>query len=437
MQNKRAQVAIYVIIGLVLLLSIGLVFYVARYSLNEDTEETTHAKTPTEVYLVTCVEEQLKEAIRFVNLKGGYYYTTAEYLQLAYEGDPIILDIPYYYIDRVKSVPSKEQLEFAIGEYLTAHFEQCLLGLNKEYAYDNTTLKVQVALTQETLKVTLTPRLTIQEEQTSYAIGKLSAETETTMLSAYDAIERLVDLELAAGENFCISCFDDVIQETPAELNLTFSVMEYATLPDFSMIYTAHYLEPGSTIPMDVYFAGVYDLTEEQSVQELAEIPDQSITIGYPFVYQIQTLGAFDQFSDNSDLFEISSSGSINFTPTEKDIGEHLIEITGTNLNSGEEEHRYFYLTILGIGEGPVVEYMGTQIAKVGQLFTYHVIAKDPNNLTLYYTEESALFEINAKSGSISFTPTSSQIGEYEIPITVINQNGLSTQELFSLIITS
>ena len=73
----------------------------------------------------------------------------------------------------------------------------------------------------------------------------------------------------------------------------------------------------------------------------------------------------------------------------------------------------------------PVIETISNQIGKVGQEFTYQVIAHDPNSgdLTYLLTEKPEGMQIGSSSGLINWTPGESQIGAFTVEVEVSNSN--------------
>ncbi|MFH1638136.1 MAG: putative Ig domain-containing protein, partial [Candidatus Woesearchaeota archaeon] len=81
--------------------------------------------------------------------------------------------------------------------------------------------------------------------------------------------------------------------------------------------------------------------------------------------------------------------------------------------------------TYLGNGEygkyscPPTIHSTPSTLATEGTLYTYRVNATDPEGDTLYYTDNTSLFNINPSTGLVSFTPTQSQAGNHSITLTV------------------
>jgi hypothetical protein len=161
------------------------------------------------------------------------------------------------------------------------------------------------------------------------------------------------------------------------------------------------------------------------------------MTIGYPFTYHVETTNIVDSpltFTDSSDVFDIDpGTGIISFYPDEKMIGTHLVEVSVSDV-LGHSDVTLFYITINAVAEAPALEYIGYVHAFANEKFTYNVT--QTGNQTLYYTDDTDLFDIGLLNGKISFMPTEEQKGVYNITIMGINDMGQSSTAVMSLIIT-
>lgn len=85
-----------------------------------------------------------------------------------------------------------------------------------------------------------------------------------------------------------------------------------------------------------------------------------------------------------------------------------------------------------GLSSGaPVIESILNQTGKVGQEFTYQVIAYDPENgeLTYTLTEKPEGMEIESSTGLITWTPGENQIETFTVEVKVSNGNCFSLEQ--------
>jgi uncharacterized protein YjdB len=79
----------------------------------------------------------------------------------------------------------------------------------------------------------------------------------------------------------------------------------------------------------------------------------------------------------------------------------------------------------------PVIDSISNQTGKVGQEFTYQVMASDPDNgeLTYSLSEKPEGMQIGSSAGLITWTPGESQIGTFTVGVKVSNGNGFSLEQ--------
>jgi hypothetical protein len=180
----------------------------------------------------------------------------------------------------------------------------------------------------------------------------------------------------------------------------------------------------------------------------LDPIPEQTASEDIPFTY---TVLAFDQdvpygdeltFSDDSPSFQINAStGIIDFTPTAKDIGIQTVTITVRD-RAGMNATQQFSFTIMNsigtLDRPPVLEPIPNQTAYEGVPFELTVNASDPDlelGDALTFSDNSPIFDINGKSGKISFKPASKDAGTVRVKITVKDRDLLTATAEFYLTI--
>lgn len=121
-------------------------------------------------------------------------------------------------------------------------------------------------------------------------------------------------------------------------------------------------------------------------------------------------------YSDDSPMFEINQfTGEIGFVP--HDAGNYSFNITVSD--GAVSISQEVILEVRNTNNAPEIEFIFPKIALVGGNFTLQVNASDEDGDDLTYGDDTGLFDINATTGRIEFTPGSEQIGTYFINITV------------------
>jgi YD repeat-containing protein len=126
-------------------------------------------------------------------------------------------------------------------------------------------------------------------------------------------------------------------------------------------------------------------------------------------------------------------TGYLAWNPTEAQIGEHTA-ILRVQDGRGGADIQYLEFTIQRPNQEPVfISILDNSTPQVGKPFQYHATAIDPDGDTLTYQLVNAPnnVTIDAATGLISWTPTSTNLGEREFQVKVTDgKGGEALQEL-------
>jgi len=146
-------------------------------------------------------------------------------------------------------------------------------------------------------------------------------------------------------------------------------------------------------------------------------------------------------YADNTTLFEINSTtGLIQFTPQESDIGNHTILINVTD-DEGLWTTRLLLLRVLN-NTPPQLQPIGNVSCAEDTLCTKFIQAHDPDpgETLTFNSNNTDVFNItsyNATAAILNYTPTNDQVGNYTINVTVTDQYGFIDYEVFRFTINN
>ncbi|MFA5888044.1 MAG: hypothetical protein WC852_05035 [Candidatus Nanoarchaeia archaeon] len=180
---------------------------------------------------------------------------------------------------------------------------------------------------------------------------------------------------------------------------------------------------------------------------------EYNMTEGYSFYLNISANVTTDEgetlaYADNTSLFSINSTtGEINFTPTDNKVGTHWISINITDSHNTINQS-IFNFTVYNEEDAPILgPIYNITNGSEGTAITFQVNATDadlsipntPEYLRLW-SNSSYLFTINASSGVISgnitrwtitFTPGASSNGTYWFNFTVNDTSDSAMSRIF------
>ncbi len=100
--------------------------------------------------------------------------------------------------------------------------------------------------------------------------------------------------------------------------------------------------------------------------------------------------------------------------------GGHTISVRGSDAGGRTSNVATVNVTVSNSPNSPPeVEEVADVTAEVGERVTIQVVATDPDDDVLIYSDDSELFDINPSTGTVSFTPTKDQVRVWLVTVAV------------------
>jgi len=127
--KKRGQITLFMIIGIVILLTVVYIYYIKKGIL-EEPKQIQPELVPVQDYVESCIKSLSKQAITTLGINGGYIYfpTYLANNPLSYLSTSIMDEFknPYWWYSGIENIPTKEFMEDQIAQYLHEHISTCL-----------------------------------------------------------------------------------------------------------------------------------------------------------------------------------------------------------------------------------------------------------------------------------------------------------------------
>lgn len=160
-------------------------------------------------------------------------------------------------------------------------------------------------------------------------------------------------------------------------------------------------------------------------------ISDQNANVGELFSYQVVAndpeLDAVGYALVVKPLgMTISTGGLINWTPGEGQSGTHSVAVSAEDSHGNKATETFHVIVSGGTNRSPIAEPVADQPAQIGTLFTYQIVATDPDNDTLSYslTTQPTGMTIDGSTGIISWIPQLNQTGYNNVTVAVNDGRG-------------
>jgi len=204
MFNSKAQLTVFVIIALLLVVGVGGYFVVKNYF-----PATIPASIqPLYDYYLSCLEKTTSDGTSIMASQGGYidlpdFYSGSEYAPFSSQLGFMGLGIPYWYYISANGVakeqiPTKASMEAQLGKYIKEEANRCDFSDFRNQGYD-VTLEVPSAakakITADSVQVSLSQRLVVDYGETHFILSSHSFEEDSEIGSLYDTAKQIYSYE--------------------------------------------------------------------------------------------------------------------------------------------------------------------------------------------------------------------------------------------------
>lgn len=206
--QKRGQITIFIIIGIIILFVTGMIFWLNGRSVTQDIQnvETIPADTSSvQMYVEECLQSSLKKSAFFVASQGGYYDLPEKSTKDA------LVNVPYYVDAEAILVPSVSIVEKSIADGIDVYMNECIANFSSftDKKIEASKFYYDVKLMGDSLTADL--QTTIKVSEGNEESGKVS-ELNKFSTSIKLGIEKMREVALqiadenAGNEMICLSC---------------------------------------------------------------------------------------------------------------------------------------------------------------------------------------------------------------------------------------
>lgn len=216
--KKRGQVTIFIVLGIVILVVFGLLFFVRGNVVEKSFEEEMNALTvpakiqSVKLYFDNCVEDLTEEGLSKIGEQGGYFdlpediafrsYTNPFSNSLeVYDG----LNVAYWYYEsangiEMSQIPSLESMELELENYINENFKECYYNIysfeQDGYVLGLTSLVVSdVKINKNNVQVSVSAPISVNYQEVNTNINKHMVLVNTKFGEMYDSAISIMNKE--------------------------------------------------------------------------------------------------------------------------------------------------------------------------------------------------------------------------------------------------
>ncbi len=212
MQQKRGQITIYVILGIVILIVLGIVIYYTQQPATEGIIKSTTLPSQfaqVEAHIQGCLEQTTREGIAVVSQQGGYLtLEDPTPLSIVNEFSTSLATIPggsataYWYYEQsnrvpVNKEPTKQTLQKELEQYIDTHLTNCLDYHTFEtigYRFTTANPVSTVSIADTNVKATLHYPVTIYYKATTNQLTTTTITIPTALGTLFATAKNFFDV---------------------------------------------------------------------------------------------------------------------------------------------------------------------------------------------------------------------------------------------------
>ena len=197
-EQKRAQITIYIILGIVILMSFALLFYartsyVERMMVREVTQIGSF-DAPVRSFVESCIKQVAVEGAYYIASQGGYYTLPSDHFGVAMQGQELMMG--YGYRSHQDVMISRTIMQEEYEDYIGANLNQCTADFAsfQDYEISEKTPEVNIDLGEDSAVVSVNYPLTIRKGDTETKISEFQdIVVPVRMGRLYEIVKTLIN----------------------------------------------------------------------------------------------------------------------------------------------------------------------------------------------------------------------------------------------------
>ena len=219
--NERSQMTMYVILGIVILIVIGIIFFLKTNIINSlsNQEQQKIKEVPPQVQVINdfvqdCLESTSRDALYIIGQQGGYFVIP----NLSTSNG-----ISYYFYNNKPYIPSREVIENEISKYIDWGSTSCTNNFVNflEFKINQGNVKAKTSISDNKTLIEVEYLLIINKGQVNYQLKNFNIELPIRLGIIYDVSKTIIDKQVENPSSICLSCILELEYKNDLAVGMT------------------------------------------------------------------------------------------------------------------------------------------------------------------------------------------------------------------------
>ena len=214
--NKRGQITLFIILGLVIIIILGIIFYFKSIIFSNSNQEKYSSISPqiktVGDFINNCVKIIGEEGIAYTGQQSGYYKLPEKSTE----------NNIAYYLDERKLIPPLSAIENSISSYVNENLDLCIKNFSDLKGFKFKTKKVSTRTSIKDKAVILNVNYPVEviRAKSEYQLSEFKLSIPVRLGIIYNVSSNIIDEQLKDKNNICLTCLVNIGNGNDLKINL-------------------------------------------------------------------------------------------------------------------------------------------------------------------------------------------------------------------------
>jgi hypothetical protein len=199
MSQKRGQLTLFIVLGIVLVISFSVFFYIINYSkestIGLEVEETFDRDIKDVKFFVeTCLDSNIRTGLDMLGKQGGYIEFPENFPFQETSGTYI----PLHYNEGTVSLPTVEDMEDFLTDYIGHNLGLCIndfVLFEDRFDFSNTEIDVNISISESgnTVIIEFNQNVIIKGRDTIFKLSDLNKDVPVKLRKIHEFAEKVIE----------------------------------------------------------------------------------------------------------------------------------------------------------------------------------------------------------------------------------------------------